>query len=43
MPDNTSDKNVEMYHYDYIVENNGDISNLEEKAIIYLNELNKKS
>ena len=32
VPDNKSDKNVKNYSYDYIIENNGDLNELENKA-----------
>jgi len=33
IPSNYSDKNVENYKYDYIIENNGDIKELEKNAV----------
>lgn len=37
---NESDKNVENYQYDYLVENNGTLEELEQKAIEFIKELN---
>ena len=34
---NTSDKNVFDYHYDFIVDNNGTIEELQEKAKQFVN------
>ena len=36
---NTSDKNVDNYEYDFIIENNGTLEELEQKAIDFLKEL----
>lgn len=37
---NESDKNVENYQYDYVIENNGTLEELEQKAIDFIKELN---
>ena len=37
---NNSDANVENYKYDYIIENNGTLEELEQKAINFIKELN---
>ena len=35
---NVSDKNVFDYHYDFVIENNGTIENLQEKVKQFVNE-----
>jgi hypothetical protein len=42
VPDNKSDRNVENYSYDYIIENNGDLFELENKAKCFVSDLTKK-
>jgi dephospho-CoA kinase len=37
---NDSDRNVESYKYDYIIENNGTLEELEQKAIEFIAKLN---
>lgn len=37
---NNADANVENYRYDYIIENNGTLEELEKKAIKFIEELN---
>jgi len=39
IPDNESDKNVEDFIYDYIIENDGDKKDLEEKAIKFIKKI----
>jgi hypothetical protein len=39
---NMSDANVENYDYDYIIENNGNLNDLECKAITFINILKKE-
>lgn len=36
VPNNNSDKNVDNFDYDYIIENNGDKKELEQKAISFI-------
>lgn len=39
VPDNDSDKNVDNFHYDYIIDNNGTINDLEKTSIDFLNKI----
>ena len=39
IPDNESDKNVENFDYDFIIENNGTKDDLEKKALNFIDEL----
>jgi len=39
IPDNDSDNNVEDFIYDYIIENDGDKKDLEEKAIKFIKKI----
>ena len=42
VPNNTSDKNVANFNYDYIINNNGNKKDLEKEAINFLEKINKK-
>lgn len=42
IPNNNSDKNVHDYQYDYVIENNEDLTVLETKAKSFLNEINNQ-
>ena len=39
IPDNDSDKNVNNFNYDYIIDNNGTIDDLDKLAIDFLNKI----
>ena len=39
IPDNESDKNVDKYNYDYIIDNDGDKKDLEELAIDFIKKI----
>lgn len=41
VPDNDSDRNVDNFNYDYIIENNGDKKDLKNKSIQFLKEIKK--
>ena len=41
VPNNYSDKNVENFNYDYIIYNDGEISELEQKSIDFMKKVSK--